>query len=56
MKDTGIELDVKHIFDLVDNEIEGKFETDYPTEQQIRTYKRHGPELIKNLCMLINAL
>ena len=27
---------------------EGKFETNYPTEQQIRKYKRHGSEFIKN--------
>ena len=26
----------------------GKFETNYHTKQQIRKYKRHGPELIKD--------
>ena len=41
-------MDVKNIFDLVDKEIKAKFETNYPTEQQIRKYKRHGSELIEN--------
>ena len=45
IKDIGRELHVKNIFDLVDKEIKGKFETNYPTEQQIRKYKRHGSEL-----------
>ena len=48
VKDTGEKLDVKNIFDLVDKKIKGKFETNYPTEQQIRKYKRHESELIKN--------
>ena len=43
------ELDVKNIFDLVDKEIKGKFATTYPTEQQIRKYKRHGSEFIKEI-------
>ena len=47
---TGRELDVKNIFDLVDKEIRGKFETNHPTEQQIRKYKRHGSDFIKDLC------
>ena len=38
-KDIGRKLDVKNIFDLVDKEIKGEFETNYPTEQQIRKYK-----------------
>ena len=42
IKDIGRELDVKNIFDLVDKEIKEKLKTDYPTEQQIRKYKRHG--------------
>ena len=46
-KDTGRELDVKNIFDLVDKEIKGKFKTKNPTEQQIRKYKRHGSEFIE---------
>ena len=33
IKDIGEKLDVKSIFDLVDKEIKGKFETNYPTEQ-----------------------
>ena len=48
IKDMGEKLDVQNIFDLVDKEIKGKFETSYPTEQQIRKYKRDGSELIKN--------
>ena len=38
----------KNIFDIVDKEIKRKFETNYPTEQQIRKYKRHGSELLKD--------
>ena len=47
-KDKGKKLDAKNIFDLVDKEIKGKFETNYTKEQQIRKYKRHGSELIKD--------
>ena len=36
IKDIGKELDVKNIFDLVDKEIKGKFETNHLTKQQIR--------------------
>ena len=36
IRDIPKELDVKNIFDLVDKEIKGKFESSYPTEQQIR--------------------
>ena len=39
-------LDVKNI---VDKEIKGQFETNYPTEQQIRKYKRHGSEFIESI-------
>ena len=49
IKDIGRELDVKNIFDLVHKEIKGKFETNYPTEQEIRKYKRHGSEFIKDI-------
>ena len=38
---------IKIIFDLVDKK--GKFETDYPTEQQIRKYKRHASEFIEGI-------
>ena len=48
IKDIGREFDVKNIFDLVDKEIKGKFKTSYPTEQQIRKYKRHGSEFVEN--------
>ena len=48
INDIGRELDVKNIFDLVDKEIKGKFETNYLTEQQIRKYKRHESEFIEN--------
>ena len=49
IKDMGRELDVKKIFDLVEKEIKDKFETNYPTEQQIIKYKRHGSEFIKDI-------
>ena len=29
--------------------IKGKFETNYPTEQQIRKYKRHGSEFVEDI-------
>ena len=48
MKDVERELDVENIYDLVDKEIKGKFETNYPAKQQIRKYKRHGSKLIEN--------
>ena len=48
IKDIGRKLDVKNIFDLVHKEIKGKFQTDYPTQKQIRKYKRHGSEFIEN--------
>ena len=41
-------LGVKNICSLVDKEIRGKLGTNYPTEQQIKIYKRHGPEFIKD--------
>ena len=49
IRNIGRELDVKNIFDLVDKESKGKCETNYPTEQQIRKYKRHGSEFIKDI-------
>ena len=48
IKDTEEKFDAKSIFDLVDKEIKGKFETNYFAKQQIRKYKRHGSKLIKN--------
>ena len=39
---------MNYIFDLVDNEIKGKFETNHPTKQQIRECKRNRSELTKN--------
>ena len=49
IEDIGRELDVKNICDSVDKEIKGKFETNYPTEQQIRKYKRHGSKFIEGI-------
>ena len=49
IKDIGEKLDVKNIFDLVDKEIKGKFENNYPTEQQIGKYKRRGSEFIEDI-------
>ena len=48
IEDIGETIDVKNIFDLVDKEIKGKFETNYLTEQQISKYKRYGSKLIEN--------
>ena len=48
IKDIGKELDVENIYDLIDKEIKGKFETNNPTDEQIRKYKRHGSKLIEN--------
>ena len=45
-KDIGEKLDAEIIYDLIDKEIKGKFETTYPTKQQIRKYKRHGSAVI----------
>ena len=63
IKDVGREFDVKNIFDLVDKEIKGRFETNYPTEQQIRKHKRHGSEFIKDMkfkyaheCIIISIM
>ena len=63
MVDIRRELDVKNIFDLVDKEIKGKGETNYPIEQQIRKYKRHGSEFIKDIkfmyaheCIIIHII
>ena len=47
IKDIRRKLDVKKILDFFEKEIKGKFETDYPNEQQIRKYKRYGSELIE---------
>ena len=47
IKDIGEKLDIKNIFHLIDKEIKGKLETNYPTEQQTRKYKRHGSEFIE---------
>ena len=32
IKDIRRKLDVKNVFDLIDQEIKGKFETNYPTK------------------------
>ena len=41
-------LDVENIYDLVRKEIHGRCETNNPTEQQTRKYKRHGSEWLKD--------
>ena len=63
MANIGRELHVKSIFDLASKEIKGKFETNYPTKQQIRKYKRHGSEFIKDMkfmyaheCIIIHII
>ena len=44
----GENLNVKNICHLVDKEIKGKFNTNNPTKQQIRKFKRHGSKLVIN--------
>ena len=45
-KDIGEELGLENIFELIDKEVKRRFETRNPANEQIRDYKRHGPELI----------
>ena len=42
MIDIQKSLDIENIYDLVIKEIHGRYETNNPTEQQIRKYKRYG--------------
>ena len=49
IKDIGEKLNIKDIFDSVNKEIKGKFETNYPTEHQIRKHNRHGSEFIEGI-------
>ena len=63
IKGIGRELDAGSICDSLDREIKGKFETNYPTEQQIGKYKRHGSEFIERIkfmyaheCIIIPAI
>ena len=46
-KDIGEKVGVENIYNLVQKEIKGRFETRNPTNEQIREYKRHGLELIE---------
>ena len=46
-KDTRERLGVQSIYDLIDKEIKGGFETKNPTNEQKSEYKKHGSELIK---------
>ena len=48
IKDIGEKLDVRNIFDLVDKETKGKFETNNLTDEQIKKYKRHESEFIED--------
>ena len=45
-KDIGEKLGVENIYDLIDKEIKGKFETRNPTNEQIIECKKHGSELV----------
>ena len=47
IKDIRKKLDVKNIGDIIYKDINGKFEINYLTEQQIRKYKTHGSEFIQ---------
>ena len=37
---------VENIYNLIDKEIKGRFQTRNPTNEQIIEYKRHGSKLI----------
>ena len=39
-KDMGGKLSVENIYDLIDKEIKGKFETKNPTKKQIKKYQK----------------
>ena len=41
-------LAFQNIYDLIDKEIKGRFETKSPTDEQMRKYKRHRSELIND--------
>ena len=45
-KHIGEKLVVENIYDLIDKEIKGKFETRKSTNEKIREYKKHGSEQI----------
>ena len=45
-KHIGEKLVVENIYDLIDKEIKGKFETRKSTSEKIREYKRYGSEQI----------
>ena len=45
-KDLGGKLSVENIYDLIDKEIKGRFETRNLTNEQTKEYKRHGSKLI----------
>ena len=45
-KDMGEKLSVENIYDLIDKEIKGKFETKNPTKKQIRKYKKYASKLL----------
>ena len=45
-KDIGEKLGVQNIYNLVDKETKGKWETNNPIKQPITKYKRHGSKLL----------
>ena len=55
IKDIAEKLDVKNIFDLVDKEIKGKFETDYNKLEILKDMDQNLLKM-KNLCMHMNEL
>ena len=58
-KDIGEKFGVENIYDLIDKEIKGRFETRNPTDEQIKKYKRHRSELIngeKFICINENII
>ena len=55
IKHIAEKLDVKNIFDLVDKEIKGKFETDYNKLEILKDMDQNLLKM-KNLCMHMNEL
>ena len=51
MNDIQSGLDIKNISDLVRKEILGRCDTEHPTKEQIKKYKRSESEIDKKKCL-----
>ena len=58
IKDTGRELDVKNIFDLIDKDLRANLKLIIPQKNKLEIIKDMDQNLLKtsNLCILMNAL